>query len=303
MIRRPPRSTLSSSSAASDVYKRQGRVTKWGAKGLMAKLYLTMASDLTDSQSAEYFGKAKQYAKEVIENTDGFGLNGSYQQLYTIEGNNNKESLFALQMIGAGGYGLGSPRNTAWSRSSVIADQTWGGGKGPTIDFQNDIEPNDARRKFIIMQSGDYYSELNKNNGGYTYNIRTADPADPNNPIEGAGSMLSHIKKYVVGKASDVNNLVGTSQDAGNNIYLMRFAEMYLIYCEATIGSAASTSDPLAITYINEIRNRAGLAAKVAPLTFNEVMKERRIEFGMESIRWFDIKRMYTVMHRAPQIF
>ena len=270
-----------------------GRATKWAAKGLMAKLYLTMASDLTDSRSAEYFDSAKKYAQEVINNSDGFQMIDSYKELFTIEGNNNSESLFALQMIGAGGYGLGNPRNVAWSRSSVIADQTWGGGKGPTLDFQSAFEPNDGRRKYIIMQKGDYYAELDKADGGYTYNIRTANPDDPNSPIENANQVLSHIKKYVIGKAADVNNQVGTDQDAGNNLYFMRLAEMYLIYCEAAIGAGNETSDATALEYINTVRKRAGLADRVAPLTFDEVMHERRIEFGMESIRWFDIKRMY----------
>ncbi len=275
-----------------------GRATKWAAKGLLAKLYLTMASNLSDPKSSEYFGLAKQYAQEVIDNSDGIGLNPSYSELFTVEGNNNMESLFALQMLGAKGYGLGSPRNVAWSRSSIIADQTWGAGKSPTLDFQNDIEVGDARRKYIIMQSGDYYEELNRAGGGYTYNIRTADPADPAKAIEGPGATLSHIKKYVIGKAADCNNQVGTDQDAGNNVYFMRFAEIYLIYCEAAIGAGTETSDPLAIQYINLVRDRAGLAGRVAPLTFDEVMHERRIEFGMESIRWFDVKRMF---YRDPQ--
>lgn len=270
-----------------------GRATKWAAKGLLAKLYLTMASDLASAGSAEYFNLAKQHAREVIENTDGWALHNNYAELFTIEGNNNKESLFALQMIGAGGYAQGNPRNTAWSRSSVIADQTWGAGKGPTVDFQKAIEPNDARRKSIVMQGGDFYPELNKAAGGYTYNIRTKDPSNPGTPLEDRNEMLSHIKKYVIGKSADVDGKVGTDQDAGNNIYMMRLAEMYLIYCEAAIGSGSSTSDGIAVDYLNVIRNRAKLAPKVAPITLDDLMLERRIEFGMESIRWFDIKRLY----------
>lgn len=270
-----------------------GRATKWAAKGLLAKLYLTMASNLSDPNSSDYFNKAKDYAQQVINNSDGFGLNASYSELFTIAGNNNKESLYALQMIGAGGYGLGSNRNVSWSRNSIIADQTWGAGKGPTLDFQDELEPNDARRKYIIMQLGDYYPELDKADGGYTYNIRTVDPSDPSVAVEDANPMLSHIKKYVIGKAADNDGLVGTDQDAGNNVYFMRFAEMYLIYCEAAIGAGTETSDPLAIQYINLIRDRAQLPSKIGSISFDDVMKERRIEFGMESIRWFDVKRMF----------
>ena len=46
-----------------------------------------------------------------------------------------------------------------------------------------------------------------------------------------------NVKKYVVGKVADTDGKVGTNQDGGNNVYMMRMAEMYLIYCEAAIGS------------------------------------------------------------------
>ena len=44
-----------------------GRVTQWTAKGMLAKLHLTMAQQLNDSKSAENFALAKQYAADVIE--------------------------------------------------------------------------------------------------------------------------------------------------------------------------------------------------------------------------------------------
>ena len=39
-----------------------GRATQWSAKGMLAKLYLTMAQDLKDPKSGEYFNQAKQLA-------------------------------------------------------------------------------------------------------------------------------------------------------------------------------------------------------------------------------------------------
>ena len=53
--------------------------------------------------------------------------------------------------------------------------------------------------------------------------------------------MLAHIKKYVIGKAADCNGNVGVDQDAANNIYLMRLADVYLTYTEAVMGTAGST--------------------------------------------------------------
>ncbi len=81
----------------------EGRASKCAAQGLLAKLYLTMASDLDNDSSSTYFSYAKSYADSAINTTGGYGMIDDYDELFTIDGNNNKESLFAIQMIGSGG--------------------------------------------------------------------------------------------------------------------------------------------------------------------------------------------------------
>jgi len=65
-----------------------------------------------------------------------------------------------------------------------------------------------------------------------------------------------------------------------------------LIYAEAALGSQTFTADLTALQYFNAIRQRAGLSQK-SNLSFMDILKERRVEFGLESINWFDIKRFY----------
>ena len=60
----------------------------------------------------------------------------------------------------------------------------------------------------------------------------------------------------------------------------------------ATIGGGGSTSDAQALSYYNAIRTRAGLSTKTT-ITYEEVFNERRVEFGMEGINWFDVKRRF----------
>ncbi len=267
-----------------------GRITQWSAKGLIAKLYLTMAQDLTDPNSGQYFDLAKQYAQDVIENS-GLTLMPVYSDLFKVENDNNSESLFAMQWIKAG-YATGNSRNANWARSSIIADQQWGGGKGCTVDFQLVVEPGDLRRKEIYMTLGDEYPELNKEDGGYTYYFEVPDPVNPTNNIESANEVLNHLKKYVIGKSADVNGQVGIDQDAANNVYLLRLADVYLIYAEASLGAGPETTDETALGYFNAIRERAGLDPKTS-LTFMDIFNERRVEFALESMFWFDIKRFY----------
>lgn len=269
-----------------------GRLTQWSAKGMLAKLHLTMAQNLGDGASAENFAKAKQFAADVIENS-GLTLMPNYADLFKIENNNNPESLFALQWM-EGGYAFGNSRQANWARSSQITgnSECWGGGKCASYDFVQDMEPGDKRQPAIFMAPGNYYPEIRKADGGYTYKIVNRDPNDPNITLEGAAPLLNNIKKYVVGSADDNGGKVSTGQATALNQYILRLADVYLIYAEATLGAAGSTADPKALEYFNAIRQRAGLPAKTE-ITFPDILKERRIEFGFESVYWFDVKRYY----------
>jgi len=274
-----------------------GRVTKYSAEGLLAKLYVTMAQNLSDAKSAENFEKAKQLAEDVILNS-GASLMTNYADLFKIENNNNSESLFAFQFL-QGNYGIGNSRQANWARSSQITgnSECWGGGKCASYDFVQDIENGDLRRKAIMMTKDDLYPELRKSSGGYLYKIVSRDPDDPNRVLEGAAPVLNNIKKYVVGSADDTNGKVSTGQATAINQYFLRLADVYLIYAEAALGAASSTSDGTAIGYFNALRSRANLSAK-SSITFLDILKERRVEFGFESLFWFDVRRYY---YRDPQ--
>ncbi len=269
-----------------------GRVTQWSAKGMLAKLHLTMAQNLADGNSAANFTKAKDYAADVIENS-GLSLMTNYADLFKIEHNNNPESLFALQWM-EGAYAFGNSRQANWARSSLVTGNTecWGGGKCATYDFINELEAGDKRQPAIFMAPGDHYPEINKAAGGYTYNIVTRDPAKPDVVLEGAAPVLNNLKKYIVGSAEDTGDKVSTGQATAINQYILRLADVYLIYAEAVLGAGSSTTDGKALQYFNAVRSRSGLADKTE-LTFADILHERRVEFCMESLFWLDLKRFY----------
>lgn len=277
-----------------------GRVTQWSAKGMLAKTYITMAQYFLNSDgaaSSNYFDQAKSIANDVIQNS-GLNLMENYGDLFRIENNNNEESLFAMQWM-PGGYAIGNSRQANWARSSIITGNTeaWGGYKSMTVDFTNATVTGDKRLKHIYMSNGDFYPEINKENGGYLYKIVNRDPNDENIVLESASATLNNLKKYVIGSSADTDGQVTTGQAAGINQYVLRLADVYLIYAEATIGSGQSTSDPQALQYFNAVRTRAGLDAKTS-LSWDELLWERRMEFGLECMYWFDLKRLY---YRNPQ--
>ena len=257
------------------------------ARALRAKLAVTMAAHTDYGYDREaLYAKAAEDALYVIENTQAL-TDIDFSTLFDVEANNGPESILAIQCA-VQGYSYGNARNVAWSRSSVIADQTWGAGKGPTLSLQKMYDLNDKRRMWTYMTNGDYYPMLNRAGGGYTYNYVSRD--DSGDVLEDKNEMLAHIKKYIIGKGADCNGNVGINQDAANNIYLMRLADVYLTYVEAKMGTASSTSDPTAMKYYNMVRQRAGVT-EASSVTYVELLKERRREFAFESQTWFDTQR------------
>ena len=129
---------------------------------------------------------------------------------------------------------------------------------------------------------------LNRAGGGYTYNLVSRD--DSGDVLEDKNEMLAHVKKYIIGKGADCDGNVGINQDAANNIYLMRLADVYLTYVEAKMGTATSTSDATAMKYYNMVRQRAGVTEEQS-VTYEELLRERRRELAFESQTWFDTQR------------
>lgn len=254
----------------------KGRVTSWSAKGMLSKVYLTMAGlgQPGGTRKQEYLDLAKNYAKEVIENS-GAVLFPSYKDLFRTQFNDNPESLFALQWSQTnGGWNEGNQLLT-WSPSTQISPQhanAWGG-PSPSYDLYLAFTKQDSiRRKVSIMLNGDYYAELDEAGGGYT---------------SGGQSM----KKHIIGTEVDNNSPTMTSISSIEHNSLLRLADVYLVYAEAILGNNSSTTDANALLYFNKVRERAGVDP-VTVLNTDVILKERRIEFACEGQYWYDLVRL-----------
>jgi hypothetical protein len=275
-----------------------GRVTQWAAKGMLAKLHLSLAQHSVGGGSigsANDFTIAANYAADVINNS-GRVLNPSYEDLFKVQNEHNPEILFAPQLIN-GGWGFGSSRQARFARSTIVTgDATaWGSGKCATVSLINTVSTNaegktDLRRRAIYMQSGDYYDYISTENGGYTYNIVTRD-AD-NNVVEGATPTLTSLKKQIVGNDKDNGGYAITNQDSPLDIYFLRLADVYLLYTEALMGANNVLNGGPGLDALNAVRERAGLDPR-ASVTYEQLFNERRIELALEAQSWLDIKRRY----------
>ena len=66
-----------------------------------------------------------------------------------------------------------------------------------------------------------------------------------------------------------------------------RMSEAYLIACEASFQLGDT---PSALSYINKVRERAGVQ-DLKTLTFDNIVHENAVEFAFEGHRWWDLKR------------
>jgi len=82
------------------------------------------------------------------------------------------------------------------------------------------------------------------------------------------------------------------SGDADIDFPVLRYADVLLMYAEA-LNEQSQTAT--AIPFINQVRTRAGLAAKPTTLTQSDtrlaIENERRVELAFEGQRWFDLVR------------
>ncbi|RYZ95618.1 MAG: RagB/SusD family nutrient uptake outer membrane protein, partial [Sphingobacteriaceae bacterium] len=94
-----------------------------------------------------------------------------------------------------------------------------------------------------------------------------------------------------VNKYNHVHALEGRTDD---NWPVLRYADVLLMLAEAI---NEQTGPGSAYTYINQVRERAGLngLSGLTKENFRTAIRhERRVELAFENDRWFDLKRAYT---------
>lgn len=274
-----------------------GRIDKYAAEGLLAKVYLTKSgfdpSTTTYSDSdnpylittahqrnAADLEKAAFYAKDVIENS-GRVLEPVYSNIFrgTYHGD---ESLIAWHWNGTGSNWTeqNSLQNDLAIENFDETGKNWGGWNCPSVDlieaFGEDPTRQariniDDRRKGTLMMAGDEYDyfytdcdepfELVKATyRGYKIDEKTGKAGLCKKGEWQPSTGAAHVKHLVGNRADHVKYVgyeFGPNMAFGNYTHLLRLAEVYLIYVEAMIGNSASTEDPLALKSFYEVRHRS----------------------------------------------
>ena len=290
-----------------EIALKPGRLSKYSAEGMLARFYLTRAgveANGSGPRNQMFLDSAKYFADDVIKHS-GASLLKNYADLFLYPYNNNPESLFALQWVyspGAWGTQNSTPAYLAYSPDIANGDG-WGGDKSATWwmmsmydGFTNYADTMlkgrtlDQRLKATFMLPGARYPEITQ-----TIPVTPSTPTGKQKliyPLNNGDNGFLAIKKYVIGKAEDVGGKAA-QQYYGNDTYMMRLAEMYLIYAEAALGNNALTDDATALAYFNQVHMRAGLPQFQTSLTADVIFKERFVEFAIEGMAWYDLVSLH----------
>ena len=293
---------------------KKNRIDYYAAEALLSKVYLTKAG-VSGSLKAEDLGKAKTYAKDVIDKS-GRSLTPNYSDVFRLSETlyqQTGENLFTWHWTASSG--IWTAQNSIQSDVSLAGfdefGDLWGDWKGPSVDLQNlfgvdaTVEPtlrpaNDDRRKVTMMMFGDHYDYYWISQGGFDFYRFYYDPSYWCEGLEGNGSNKAwccasgaNYAKHLYGNGSD--HLSQTGVTASKMTYqlpthILRLSDIYLVYAEACL----LTSEPgEALDYVNKVRKRAH-AAELPSVTIQDIWKERRLELALEGDNWYDyVRRSY----------
>lgn len=252
-------------------FPQDGRATQGAARMLLADVYLTQKN----------YPLAEAELRSITQM--GYSLLPDYASVFSLSDKNSVESIFEIQYQ-QGNQGQHSdflypflPLSSDVSMITGITSQNrqGGGWNVPTFELINSYEPSDQRLEASIAIAegtgvvGDMFIEAVKSPVGYT-----TPPGKRAYPF---------IKKYLHPHSLERNT--------GDNFPIYRYSEALLSLAEVLNEQGKSTE---ALTYLNPVRIRAGLAASTETdqaLLRDIIAHETRVELAFENKRWLDLVR------------
>ncbi len=270
----------------------QGRADKVVAQAMLARAYMTLKGYPFNDASAK--ADAKSYLEKVLNYSSSNGnkywaptIQEWKKQWLTDPSIANKYQIFSIQHTLNSGNGLTGSESGASLTQEYLPK---GGGGGPITPAYIDCL---LRHEYVKNEDprglGDYFMDGYKAYGATTSDYSNREVSvkleDGTTVTSYAYSIntkfLPFLQKHeAVGMSFDYDALGGWPV----NFPVLRLEDMMLLYAEilAEDGDAAG-----ALAQVNKIRQRAGIPDATGD-AMKAVKNERRLEFFLEGIRWFD---------------
>ena len=274
---------LPSTNYGAQAVSTHGRVTKWAAESLIGRvfLYYTGYYNKTDLVGSVNKPQALAYLEDVISN-GGFGLVSNFANLWpaaslnNYAGEDNNETIFAIKYTYTSDWN-GNVDGNHWMVMAGIRVQSiypYGMGWGAcTVNpkLWNAYDANDIRRNATIISIADENLDFQnkKDQREYTgYYLKKYTPL-----ADATGKSLAE-------KMGGVSFMISQFQD----FVAIRYSDVLLMAAE--LGSSNAQK------YFDDVRKRAfGANFVQVPVNQANIMKERRLEFAGEGIRYWDLLR------------
>lgn len=244
--------------------KNYGRFNKGNALAVLMRLYL----------NEKDFTKAEAVGKEILPL--GYKLVSDYSSLFKEGTEKNTETIWAAVCQNAsptGGFNalpyycypsdyVGNKIPSGWGGNSGVLTAAW--------SFYDSFDPADKRRQLLIAQ----YKAGN-----------------------GVVKNRTNMSGAVIAKYADEGGAVNSVQ--GNDVVVTRYADVLLMLAESINENSGPTAE--AIGYVNQIRQRAGIAnvsasESASKNAFRDMLfMERAHELYFEGERKMDLIRMNKV--------
>ncbi len=264
----------------------KGRISKGAAQALIARIYMYhtgMSSNAELGLTAQNWGDGtttinKEYVQTALDQiitSNKYSLVPVYANLWDWTKQNNQESLLEIQYSDKaksgdwGGWNINGNFSSVWmSVRNPEGDASIFPGWSfdiPTWSLANEFETGDPRKDATLYNADVKMTRYNKAfmNTGY-FN-----------------------KKYMA-----LSAYIGSGGDPAHNFPRnhvdIRYADVLLMAAEMWM-----TDNPAkALGYFNQVRTRSlGAAAALTALTLDNIYHERRVEFGGEGLRKWDLLR------------
>lgn len=290
-----------------------GRVTKWAAEALMARVFLFYtgyyekdALPLTDGNQVTK-DQVVTWIVDCVENS-GHGLLPDFRNLwaysyvqdykYTADnnlswaGDGSEETVFSIKYSA-----LANDWNSPQQKSNQIClysdfreqsytktfpfGQGWGMGTvNPKI--YNDWDPNDLRRDASVLDVRNTDEVADYDFGGGNQQDNTCYFQKKYIPIN---VWTDETKTSVYNFSHELYGMEGTDYQRDNiqDLIIIRFSDVLLM--------AAELGAPNAQSYLDRVRSRVGLGS--VPVTLDNIKAERRFELAFEGVRYYDLLRWH----------
>lgn len=247
-----------------------GRVSKWAAEALLARVFLfhngVYGGDMQAGNTVINQAAALAFLEDLIANS-GHDLLADYSQNFKIAGEFGVESVFEISHGDTPAwwdwqYVRGGEGNLAAQMQGprVTGSQNWNRGWSFGTVSQKLIDDlaGDPRLDMTVL----YQNEL-----------------------DGSLSLgYQHTGYFSQKYSSDAEHWGADGQFELNrtcNFRVIRFSDVLLM--------AAELGSPNAQQYLDRVRSRVGLSS--VPATPENIFRERRLELSLEGIRYFDVLR------------